>query len=382
MKAPITIAVIALHLAIVATILVPGCKSSTENAEPNPEVTKSNTDVNNENVEIQPVKEDDSVAILDSQSQEGSEDLRENPMRPMTLEDEMLGGKEEKAKGEKIEPKKTPKTVAMNEDLQPSSTYIVKKGDTLSGIAAKHGVNLSILMEANGMNRKSVIKVGQKISIPAKSASAKSKSVFEEPKSAPLYKETSSAEVVTYVVEKGDNLSKIASKYRTSVAAIMELNGMSKTSINVGKKLKIPTNTKSVAQTAAVAKQDSKKYEGKLTHTVKSGDTLGGIAIKYGVPLKTLMEQNGIQDARKIRIGKVLIIKDKAANSEKTFEDKKPQATAPVEVKTETSVSAPAIPASSNAPQVTPVEEQTEAPAEIPSDAVNTPAPQAELPSL
>ncbi len=382
MKAPITIAVIVLHLAIVATILVPGCKSSTENAEPNPEVTKSNTDVNKENVEIQPVKEDDSVAILDSQSQEGSEDLRENPMRPMTLEDEMLGGKEEKAKGEKIEPKKLPKTVAMNEDLQPSSTYIIKKGDNLTKIAKKHGVNLNILMEANGMNRDSVIKVGQKISIPAKSASAKSKSAFEEPKSEPIAKETSSAEVVTYVVEKGDNLSKIASKYRTSVAAIMELNGMSKTSIKVGKKLKIPTNTKSVAQTAAVAKQDSKKYEGKLTHTVKSGDTLGGIAIKYGVPLKTLMEQNGIQDARKIRIGKVLIIKDKAANSEKTFEDKKPQATAPVEVKTETSASAPAIPASPNAPQVTPAEEQAEAPAEIPSDAVNTPAPQIELPSL
>lgn len=375
MKAPITIAVIALHLAIVATILVPGCKSSTENAELNPEVTKSNTDANKENVEIQPVKEDDSVAILDSQSQEGSEDLRENPMRPMTLEDEMLGGKEEKAKGEKIEPKKTQKTVAMNEDLQPSSTYTVKKGDTLSGIAAKHGVNLSILMEANGMNRKSVIKVGQKISIPANSASA-------EPKQAPEAKEISSAEVVTYVVQKGDNLSKIASKYRTSVAAIMELNGMSKTSINVGKKLKIPTNTKPAAQTAAVAKQDSKKYEGKLTHTVKSGDTLGGIAIKYGVPLKTLMEQNGIQDARKIRIGKVLIIKDKAANSEKAFEDKKPQAPAPVEAKTESSASAPAIPASSNAPQVTPAEEQAEAPAEIPSDAVNTPAPQAELPSL
>ena len=107
MKAPITIAVIALHLAIVATILVPGCKSSNENAELNPEVTKSNTETNKENVAIQPVKEDDSVAILDSQSQEGSEDLRENPMRPMTLEEEMLGGGEEKAKVEKIEPKKS-----------------------------------------------------------------------------------------------------------------------------------------------------------------------------------------------------------------------------------------------------------------------------------
>lgn len=375
MKAPITIAVIALHLAIVATILVPGCKSSNENAELNPEVTKSNTETNKENVAIQPVKEDDSVAILDSQSQEGSEDLRENPMRPMTLEEEMLGGGEEKAKVEKIEPKKSQKTIAMNGDLQSSSTYTVKKGDTLSAIAAKHGVNLSILMEANGMNRKSVIKVGQKISIPAKSADA-------EPKQAPAAKEDSNAEVVTYVVQKGDNLSKIASKYHTSVAAIMELNGMSKTSINVGKKLKIPTNTKTAAQTSASAKQDLKKYEGKLTHTVKSGDTLGGISIKYGVALKTLMEQNGIQDARKIRIGKVLIIKDKVPDSEKTFEDKKPQTAAPVEAKTETSASAPAIPASSEAPQVNPVEEKTEAPAEIPADAVNTPAPQIELPSL
>ena len=372
MKAPITIAVIALHLAIVATILVPGCKSSNENAELNPEVTKSNTETNKENVAIQPVKEDDSVAILDSQSQEGSEDLRKNPMRPMTLEDEMLGGGEEKAKVEKIEPKKSQKTIAMNEDLQSYSTYTVKKGDTLSAIAAKYGVNLSILMEANGMNRKSVIKVGQKISIPTKSAHA-------EPKQPPAAKEDSYAEVVTYVVQKGDNLSKIASKYRTSVAAIMELNGMSKTSINVGKKLKIPTNTKTAAQTSTSVKQDLKKYEGKLTHTVKSGDTLGGISIKYGVALKTLMEQNGIQDARKIRIGKVLIIKDKAP---KTFEDKKTQAAAPVEAKTEASAGAPAIPASSEAPQVNPVEEKTEAPAEIPADAVNTPAPQIELPSL
>lgn len=375
MKAPITIAVIALHLAIVATILVPGCKSSNENAELNPEVTKSNAGTNNENVEIQPVKEDDSVAILDSKSGEGSDDLRENPMRPMTLEEEMLGGGVEKANVEKIEPKKPQKTISKSEDTQTSSTYTVKKGDTLSAIAAKHGVNLSILMEANGMNRKSVIKVGQKISIPAKSAAP-------ETKTAPVAKDNLNAEVVTYVVQKGDNLSKIASKYRTSVAAIMELNGMSKTSINIGKKLKIPTNTKTGAQTSAPAKQDLKKYEGKLTHTVKSGDTLGGIAIKYGVPLKTLMEQNGIHDARKIRIGKVLIIKDKAPNSEKAFEDKKPQAAAPVEMKSEAAAGAPAIPASSEAQQVNPVEEKTEAPAEIPADAVNTLAPQIEMPSL
>lgn len=372
MKAPITIAVIALHLAIVATILVPGCKSSTENAELNPEVTKSNTDA--QNVVMQPVKEDGSVAILDAQNAEGDENLRAAPMRPVTIEDDMLV--EEKTSVEKLEPKSNKS--ATPEDASLSSTYIVKKGDTLSAIAARNGVNLSMLMEANGMNRKSIIKVGQKITIPAKSTSTM-------PKSTPVAEETSK-DVVTYVVQKGDNLSKIASKYRTSVAAIMELNEMTKTSINIGKKLKIPTNT-NVATTSTAVKQNANKYENKVTHTVKSGDTLGGISIKYGVPLKTLMEQNGIQDARKIRIGKVLVIKEKVANPEKTFEDKKVEATPAtpkVEVKatTPTPSATPVVPAAPEASQVTPAPAPVEAPADIPSEAVNTATPQVELPSL
>jgi lipoprotein-anchoring transpeptidase ErfK/SrfK len=46
-----------------------------------------------------------------------------------------------------------------------SITYYVKKGDTLSGIAARYGVSLSAIMQANGLTRY-VIYVGQRLLIP------------------------------------------------------------------------------------------------------------------------------------------------------------------------------------------------------------------------
>jgi len=48
-----------------------------------------------------------------------------------------------------------------------ASTYTVKSGDTLSGIAKRNHTSVSALLKANGMTSKSVLKVGQKLKIPA-----------------------------------------------------------------------------------------------------------------------------------------------------------------------------------------------------------------------
>jgi LysM repeat protein len=42
----------------------------------------------------------------------------------------------------------------------------IRRGDTLSGIAARYGVSVSDLLEANGLQRDSVIKAGHKLTIP------------------------------------------------------------------------------------------------------------------------------------------------------------------------------------------------------------------------
>lgn len=47
--------------------------------------------------------------------------------------------------------------------------YTVKKGDTLSKIAARYGTSVSALVSANGIKNPNVIHVGQVIQIPVKS---------------------------------------------------------------------------------------------------------------------------------------------------------------------------------------------------------------------
>jgi LysM repeat protein len=51
---------------------------------------------------------------------------------------------------------------------EPVVTYTVKAGDTLSGIAAKHGVTVAALTVENQINRKATLKPGQTLKIPAK----------------------------------------------------------------------------------------------------------------------------------------------------------------------------------------------------------------------
>ena len=47
-----------------------------------------------------------------------------------------------------------------------------------------------------------------------------------------------------------------------------------------------------------------------FVYTVKAGDTLSGLADRFGVPRTKLMAANGLQDSNLIRIGQVLIIPD------------------------------------------------------------------------
>lgn len=55
------------------------------------------------------------------------------------------------------------KSVSSSSSSSASSVYVVKKGDTLGGIAKKTGVSLNTLYKLNGLNAKSVIRPGMKI---------------------------------------------------------------------------------------------------------------------------------------------------------------------------------------------------------------------------
>ena len=87
-------------------------------------------------------------------------------------------------------------------DPTEETVYVVKKGDTLSGIASKYGTTYQKLAEYNNIENPNLIYVGQKIVIPS----------------------TNTKGTVTYTVQKGDNLTKIAKKYNTTWQKIYEDN--------------------------------------------------------------------------------------------------------------------------------------------------------------
>ena len=109
----------------------------------------------------------------------------------------------------------------------PTGTYTVKSGDTLSGIATRHGVTVNQLKQWNGLTSNN-IRVGQKLKLNS-SSSASSASA------------SSSGDYSTYTVKSGDSLYSIAKNYSgVSAQDIMNFNGLSSSKIQPGMKIKIP----------------------------------------------------------------------------------------------------------------------------------------------
>lgn len=101
-----------------------------------------------------------------------------------------------------------------------------------------------------------------------------------------------STDYITYVIQSGDTLSGIAARYGTTVSELTRLNGISDPDrIYAGNTLKVPESDAS--------------YQ---TYTIRSGDTLSGIAARYGTTVSELAKLNGISDPDRIYAGNTIRI--------------------------------------------------------------------------
>ncbi|MCC2254227.1 LysM peptidoglycan-binding domain-containing protein [Ruminococcus sp. CLA-AA-H200] len=97
---------------------------------------------------------------------------------------------------------------------------------------------------------------------------------------------------ITYVIQPGDTLSGIAQRYGTTVSALSSLNGISNPDlIYAGNTIRIPESG------------NSGRY-----YTIKSGDTLSGIAAQFGTTVSALAALNGISDPDRIYAGNTIRI--------------------------------------------------------------------------
>lgn len=133
-------------------------------------------------------------------------------------------------------------------------------------------------------------------------------------------------EFTTYIIQRGDTLSKISKRYNIKIDAIKASNPQIKNDvIRLGQKIKLPGKVDVGEQTvpagafasnqtkrpapAAASKKDpapTKAYTGATKeYIVKNGDTLGGIAIASGLTVRQLKELNGLSKDI-IRVGQKL----------------------------------------------------------------------------
>lgn len=198
-------------------------------------------------------------------------------------------------------------------------TYTVKRGDNLWTIAKRNNVSLDELYAANGLDKNSVLRVGQEIQIPVQGSTAQVDMV-----EADSYQPTSyDQESTTYTVKRGDTLSKIANQYGTTVNAIKGANDKSSDMIRVGESLVIPVSGSgsgassrnasgsaatraSPTSTTSSLPTPSNSTNGSRTHTVKAGEFPATIARQYGMTTGELLALNGITDPRKLQVGQQL----------------------------------------------------------------------------
>ena len=177
----------------------------------------------------------------------------------------------------------TPTNPPGNPPSHPAGgSYTVHSGDTMSGIAARNGVSLSALMAANPqVHNANLIYPGQTLHLPGSGSSNAGKSH-------------------DYTVHSGDSMSAIAARNGVSLNSLLSANPQihNPNLIYAGQTIHIPGGSGNGSPPPASATHN---------YTVRSGDTMSGIAAHNGVSLASLEHANPqISNFNRISIGQVI----------------------------------------------------------------------------
>lgn len=112
-----------------------------------------------------------------------------------------------------------------------NSIYVVRSGDTMWDIARAFGTSVDQLRRINYIERGSRIYVGQKLKIPSSATNLKQRSVSKSPRAYASQDESSSSgSTGKYKVRSGDTLWDIARKFGTTTSQLRKLNGLGRSS--------------------------------------------------------------------------------------------------------------------------------------------------------
>lgn len=171
--------------------------------------------------------------------------------------------------------------------------HTVRRGETLSKIAARYGVSVSTLVSTNRLRNADRIYVGMVLVIPRAGVTPTQVADRSPTRATPARQRAT-----THTVRAGDTLSEIASRYGVSQSNLRSWNSLSGSTIYVGQRLAL-TGSSSGASSSSSSK---------TTHTVRRGESLSAIAARYGVSTSDLQRWNNIRSASHIEVGQRLTV--------------------------------------------------------------------------
>jgi membrane-bound lytic murein transglycosylase D len=194
-------------------------------------------------------------------------------------------------------------TEAAYAELPPSRriTFVehtVARGETMSGIAHRYRVSQRLLTEANPRLHGRVLRPGMNVIVPT--GGALSTSVAR--RVADPVEPASGRPGGFHLVRRGETLADLAQQYGVSEQQLRRWNVLGRTErIRAGQRLR-------VAARGAQAVSASGPAGDHRVHTVQRGETLTGLARRYGVSVQALRAANGLSRGEDIRAGLTLRI--------------------------------------------------------------------------
>jgi LysM repeat protein len=213
----------------------------------------------------------------------------------------------------------------ISDEFPGTIIHTVRRGDTVSRIAVLYGSSTQAIITANALNDSALIFVGQGLVVPVRIPDPATATptptnvvvvVTATQPAVPI--PTSVPQADTYTVQPGDTLNRIAAQFNTTVGALVQLNGIANPNrIFSGQVLRLPvqggsTNSPVVQPTATsqpnIIPTPTQAPVVQETYTVVPGDTLFRLALRFGVNIVDLAQENNITNYNRIFIGQVLRI--------------------------------------------------------------------------